>query len=88
MTNSKYMLDKSFQEIYYRIKNWINPGSGWLTESVDCENVNISAFSLLSRSTYIELPRRLRNSARDSINIKSTENKCFPWCYIRHLNTY
>ena len=26
--NSKYMLDKSFQEILYRICNWINEGSG------------------------------------------------------------
>ena len=26
--NSKYHLDKSFQEILYRIDNWINKGSG------------------------------------------------------------
>ena len=26
--NSKYMLDNSFQEILYRINNWINEGSG------------------------------------------------------------
>ena len=25
----KYDLDKSFQEILYRIDNWINEGSGW-----------------------------------------------------------
>ena len=27
--NSEYNLDKSFQEISYRIDNWINEGSGW-----------------------------------------------------------
>ena len=32
--NSKYMLDKSFQEILYRIQNFINEGSGWVTESI------------------------------------------------------
>ena len=26
--NSEYNLDKSFQEILYRIDNWINEGSG------------------------------------------------------------
>ena len=43
--NSKYMLDKFFQEILYRIDNWINEGSGWVIESIDAEYVNISVFS-------------------------------------------
>ena len=30
--NSEYMLNKSFQEILYRIDNWINEGSGWVIE--------------------------------------------------------
>ena len=30
--NSKYMLDKPFLEILYRIDNWINEGSGWVIE--------------------------------------------------------
>ena len=29
------MLNKSFQEILYRIDNWINEGSGWIIESID-----------------------------------------------------
>ena len=48
--NYKYMLDESFQEILYRIDNWINEGSGWVIESIDAEYVNIYI--------YIELPRR------------------------------
>ena len=60
MINSKYMLDKSFQKLLYRINNWINEGSGLVIESRDVEYVNISDFIPLSGSTYIELPRRLR----------------------------
>ena len=30
--NSKFNLDKSFQEILYRIDNWINEESGWIVE--------------------------------------------------------
>ena len=72
------MLDKSFQEIQYRINHSINQGSSWLPESLDAEYVNISAFSPLNTLiTYIELSRRLRNSMRDLINIKNNDNKGF-----------
>ena len=84
--NSQFNLDKSFQEILYRTDNWINEGSGWIVESIDGEYVNISAYSPLVRSTYIELPDELRNSMKGLINIKSSDNKCFLWCHIRHLN--
>ena len=30
--NSEHDLDKSFQDILYRIDNWINEGSGWIVE--------------------------------------------------------
>ena len=61
MINSKYILDKSFQKLLYRINDWINEGSGWVIESRDVEYVNISDFIPLSGSTYIKLPHRLRN---------------------------
>ena len=35
MVNSEFSLDKSFQEILYRIYNWINEGSGWIVESIN-----------------------------------------------------
>ena len=30
--NSEFNLDKSFQEVLYRIDNWINEGTGWTIE--------------------------------------------------------
>ena len=42
MINFEYDLDKSFQEVLYKINNWINKGSGWIIESVDTEYVKIS----------------------------------------------
>ena len=30
--NSEFNLDKSFQEVLYRIDNWINEGTGWAIE--------------------------------------------------------
>ena len=86
ISSDKYMLDKSFQEILYRIDNWISDESGWTIESIEAQYVNISVYSPLIGSTYIELPSRLKHSKNGLINIKNNDNKCFLWSHIRHLN--
>ena len=48
--------------------------------------MNISIYSPLLGSSYIELPNELRNSMKGLINIKNNDNKCFLLCHIRHLN--
>ena len=85
ISSDKYMLDKSFLEILYRIDSWINEGSGWIIESIEAQYVNISVYSLLSGSTYIELLDKLKNPMKGLINIKNNDNKCFLWCNIRYL---
>ena len=77
INSDKYMLNKSFQEVLYRIDNWINKGSGWIIESIEAQYVNISVYSPLSGSTYIKLPDKLKNPMRGLINIKNNGNKCF-----------
>ena len=77
ISSDKYGLDRSFQEILYRIDNWINEGSGWIVESVQSQYVNISDYSPLEGSTYIELPDKLKNPMKGLINIKSNDNKSF-----------
>ena len=37
-------------------------------------------------SSYIKLPHELRNSSQSLINIKNSDNECFRWCHIQHLN--
>ena len=56
------MLNKSLQEILYRVDTCINEVSGWGIESIEVKYVNISAQILLSGSSYIKLPNKLRNS--------------------------
>ena len=58
---SEFSLDKSFQEILYRIDNWINEGSGWVVELMNGEYVNISMYSPLIGSSFVELPNELKN---------------------------
>ena len=85
--NFKYDLDKSFPDIFYRIDNWINEGSGWVIESINGEYANISIYRTLSASSYIELPVKLKTSRKGLINIKNNYNKCFLWNHIRNLYT-
>ena len=40
--NHRYKLNKSFQEILYRIDAWINKGSGWIIELIESQYINIS----------------------------------------------
>ena len=82
----KYDLDKSVQEMLYRIDNWINEGSVWIIESIEPEYVNISIYGSLIGNTYIELPDKLKNPMKGLINIKNNDNKFFLWCHIRQLN--
>ena len=83
---SEDSLDRSFQEVFKMIDNWIIEGSGWMIESIDGEYVNISIYSPLSGNSYTELPNKLRNSKKGWINIKVDDNQRFLCCHIKHLN--
>ena len=81
--NYKFSLDKSFQEILYRIDNWINEGSGWIVELIESQYINISTYRPLSGSSYVKLPAELKNGL---ISIKNNDQKGFLWCHDRHVN--
>ena len=60
---NKYGIDKSFQEVFYRLDNWSNEESAWTIEYIDGEYINVS--NLLSESSYTELPGELKNPKKD-----------------------
>ena len=84
--NHGYKLNKSFQEILYRIDAWINEGSGWIVESTESLYINIPTYKPLVGSSYIDLPIELSNPRKGLINIKNNDQKCFLWCHVRHIN--
>ena len=43
--NSEFSLDKSFQEVLYRIDNRTNEGSGWIIEPINGKYMNIFIFT-------------------------------------------
>ena len=68
------------------IDKWVSEGSGWVTNRKDSHHINVTTYQPLLGSSYLELPAKLRNLKKGSINIKNKDNECFRWCHIRHLN--
>ena len=82
--NESYDIAK--HQILNFIAQWISHGSGWIISSVDNLYINIIKYEPLKGSSYIELPKELRNSSKGLINIQNKDNKCFLYCHIRYLN--
>ena len=56
MINHNFNHENAFQEILYRIDNWVNEGSGQIVELIESQYINISTYRLLSGSSYVKLP--------------------------------
>ena len=84
--SNKFGLNQAFQEIIYRLDNWISNESGWIVEDIYSQYLNVSSYLPLSSSTYIKLPDELKHPKKGLINIQNNDNKRFLWCRARHLN--
>ena len=82
----EHELNMSRQEILNTIDKWVSEGSGWVIDIIDSHYINFTTYQPLNGSSYMELPMKLRNSAKGLINIKNKDSECFRWCHIRHLN--
>ena len=80
----EHKLNMSRQEILNVIDKWVSEGSGWVIDRIDSHYINVTTYTPLHGSSYIELPTELRNPKKGLINIKNKDNECFRWCYIRH----
>ena len=83
----KPALEKAAEEILNRMAKWISDGSGWVIEIILRFFINIVSYVPLKARSHLPLPEELRNSQKGLINIKNTDNECFRWCHIRHLNS-
>ena len=70
----------------YMTDAWINNGFSWNVESTGSQYINISTYTPLSRSFYLDLSIELRSPRKGLINIKNKDQKCFLWCHIRPIN--
>ena len=82
----EHELSMSRQEILNVIDKWVSEGSGWGIDRIDTHYINVTTYTPLHGSSYIELPTELRNPKKGLINIKNKDDECFRWCHIRRLN--
>ena len=80
INSNKFGLNQAFQEIIYRLDNWISNGSGWIVEELYSQYLNISSYLPLSGSTYIKLQHLMKGL----INIQNYDNRCFKWGHVKH----
>ena len=76
---NRYFLDQCFNEIIYKLGQWISQGSGWNVVEIVSQYLNISSYLPLSESTCCELPKELKNLMKGVINIQNNDNKSFLW---------
>ena len=77
VTNHRFQLESSFQEILYMIDNWINEESGWIIEFIESQYISVLSYRPLSGSSYTDLPTELKIPRKGLINIKNKDKKCF-----------
>ena len=86
INNNNNFLNNCFNEIIFKLKNWISHGSGWNVDTILNQYLNISSYLPLSGRTYCKLPKELSISEKGLINIQNNDNKCFLWSHVRYLN--
>ena len=86
ITNQRYHLNDSFEEILNLLDIWINESSAWTIDQIDGLYINTSNYEPLSGSSYILLSEKLKNSVKGLINLKNKDHKCFMWYHVRLIN--
>ena len=84
-------LNEIFKEMMDEIEEEVQKvehaeGSGWVFVEVENLTLHTDIWDPLKGSSYIDLPRELKNK-NAIINMKNEDNnKCFLWCVLRALN--
>ena len=79
------LLDEVMKEISEKLSKYDVNGSGWVFDTILSHDLHVSKYDPFIGSSYLELPKKLRNSMKGLINIKNDDEKCFLWCHVRHL---
>ena len=86
VSDIEHELNMSRQDILNMIDKWVSEGSGWVIDRIDSHYINVTTYTPLHGSNYIELPTELKNPKKGLINIKNKDDECLRSCHIRHSN--
>ena len=61
VTNQRFNLNSSYEELKHRLYIWTGLGSGWIIDKIEDINIDIANYDPLAGSSYIPLPPELNN---------------------------
>ena len=79
------LLDEVMEEVNGKLSKYDVNGSGWVFDTILSHDLHVSKYDPLVGSSYLELPKTLRNSMKGLVNVKNNDDRCFLWCHVRHL---
>ena len=80
-------IDLVISDIMQKITSFSASGASSLVISkINTQYIDIIEYKPLKGSSYIKLPKALKNPKMGLINIKNEDQKCFAYCLIYHLN--
>ena len=72
---------KAFSEIQNRIDKWTNQGSGWTVNQIKGVYLEITKYTPLKGSSYIDLPAYLKRK-KAIVNVKNNDQHCLKWALL------
>ena len=79
------LLDEVMREISDKLSKYDINGSGWVFDIILSHDLHVSKYDPVVGSSYLELPKKLKNPMKGLINIKNNDEKCFLWCHVRYI---
>ena len=77
-------IEEAHRNIDAQMDKWTCQGSGWVVTRVLCLYVNIAKYTPLKGSSYIELPKYLKNK-KAIVNVKNQDDECLKWALLSSL---
>ena len=71
-------IEEAHRNIDTQMDKWTREGSGWVVTRVMCLYVNIAKYQPLTGSSYMELPKYLKDK-KAIVNVQNTDQKCLMW---------
>ena len=78
-------LKEAYAQLDKHVDKFTNDGSGWILDNVLSLSVNIAKYQPLKGSSYIELPKYLKDK-KAIVNVKNQDDECLKWALLAALH--
>jgi hypothetical protein len=83
--DNDHNLNEAYQKMNASLEEFIHKGSNWVLNKIISMEINTVKYSLVTGSSYMDLPPKLRFS-RGLLNIHNEDNECFLWSILTALH--